>query len=161
VKKAFFFLSVLAALVFAITNCGDDVGVADGKGDVPDTLRESNLFIGEWDEIGSIDGLQRKVVFTDATITAWSHGTYTYPDGVVLDWEEKWFDGIEYQTNNDTLTLLNNGTPPWGENFFETPFKFHSNDTLFINHFIITIATAGFPMNTRNITLRRRCSNEN
>jgi hypothetical protein len=64
-KKVFFFLSVVAALVFAITNCGDGVGVADGKGDVPDTSQGSNPLVGKWYEVGSTN----TVVFTNTTVT--------------------------------------------------------------------------------------------
>lgn len=108
----FLLVVALAALVLNGIGCNDNV---DSSGVGTD---ESERLVGVWHEIGSVDGLGKKIIFTTKFFSVWD---YRYKDD---NW--MFFDAIrEYVLNGDTLKL----------GYEESQIVFHSYDTITIKTF--------------------------
>ena len=142
-KRKIFLLCGLALFVFTVSSCKDD-------GSEP---KEKNPLVGEWYEVGSTDAKGLKVVFTETNVTAFYYANdYVDYKGSVWNYEEKFYDGVKYLLNNDTLEMFEHYFA-YNVNHLKTKIIFHSNDTLFIEVFLPTDADVPFPHNYTSIYL--------
>jgi len=151
-RKILFLLSVFTLLVFAVTNC-DDTGanIDDGTGTTPpdttqtdttktDTIPQNNSLVGEWRKAGSTTTPGIVVIFTDTTVNAWNYGiNYALGIGERLTnhWQLTLFYDNKYLLNEDTLIVSAYYRQPSDLPPFKTHFIFHSEDTLYMQNFVI------------------------